>query len=115
MEPGDEDDPFDNEGEDHLLSGGQDDHGLTNRQESQQQQEPRKLNAEYFEAKLLKESERSVEWLLDQLKPERSRKDRLILQEITGYDYGEGKDEDQATNELLRPTIVEEANEDRQW
>ena len=46
-----------------------------------------KLNAEYFEAKLLKESERSVDWLLEQLKPESSRKDRLILQEITGYDY----------------------------
>ena len=47
----------------------------------------RGLNAEYFEAKLLKESERSVDWLLEQLKPESSRKDRLILQEITGYDY----------------------------
>ena len=79
MGPGvdDEEHPFDdNDGEGQLLS----------RQEPQQ--EPQKLNAEYFEAKLLKESERSVEWLLDQLKPQRSRKDRLILQEITGFDYG---------------------------
>ena len=49
-----------------------------------------RLNAEYFEAKLLKESERSVEWLLDQLKPTKSRKDCVIMQEITGYDFGSG-------------------------
>ena len=49
-----------------------------------------RLNAEYFEAKLLKESERSVEWLLDQLKPKKSRKDCVIMQEITGYDFNGG-------------------------
>ena len=46
------------------------------------------MNAKYFEAGLLKENERSVEWLLDKLRPESSRKDRLLLRSITGFDYG---------------------------
>ena len=88
--------------------------------DSQKPTEPRRLNAEYFEAKLLKESERSVEWLLDQLKPETSRKDRLILQEITGYDYGGGGDSDANDGEInysrqersgLKLTIQDEEEE----
>ena len=46
-----------------------------------------KLNAQYFEAGLLKENERNVEWLLEQLRPESSRRDRLLLRSITGFDY----------------------------
>ena len=52
-----------------------------------------KLNAQYFEERLLKENERSVEWLLDQLRPESSLRDRILIKSITGFDYSEN-DED---------------------
>ena len=40
-------------------------HLIENRDGVENQEKTHKLNAEYFEAKLLKEEERSVEWLLD--------------------------------------------------
>ena len=44
------------------------------------------MNSQFFEKKFLKEDERTIEWILDKLRPEESRKDRIILQSITGYD-----------------------------
>ena len=42
---------------------------------------------------LLKEDERSVEWLLNQLRPESSLRDRLLLKSITGYEYSHDNQE----------------------
>ena len=52
-----------------------------------------KLNADYFVESLLEPDQRSVEWLLSQLNPQESEKDRLLIQLITGL---ESQDDEQS-------------------
>ena len=54
--------------------------------DSQTGESKTKLNADYFEESLLEPDQRSVEWLLSQLNPQESEKDRLLIQLITGFD-----------------------------
>ena len=57
-------------------------------QSDQTHQESRtKLNAQYFEQKLLEPEQRSVEWLMEQLRPQGSLPDRLLAHSITENDY----------------------------
>ena len=80
------------------------------------------MNSQFFEKKFLKEDERTIEWILDKLRPEESREDRIILQSITGYDqlregeisetYQERRDHDYSLNSETVADMMSYGSED---
>ena len=80
------------------------------------------MNSQFFEKKFLKEDERTIEWIMDKLRPEESREDRIILQSITGYDqlregeisetYQERRDHDYSLNSETVADVMSYGSED---
>ena len=80
------------------------------------------MNSQFFEKKFLKEDERTIEWIMDKLRPEESREDRIILQSITGYDqlregeisetYQERRDHDYSLNSETVADMMSYGSED---
>ena len=80
------------------------------------------MNSQFFEKKFLKEDERTIEWIMDKLRPEESREDRIILQSITGYDqlregeisetHQERRDHDYSLNSETVADVMSYGSED---